>query len=61
MYFIKKFLDKSLVDIGKCFGGKDHTTVMNALGRVQHLQQTDPDLFKDIEELEQRIHNITGV
>lgn len=61
MYFIKKFLDKSLVDIGKCFGGKDHTTVMNALERVQHLQQTDPDLFKDIEELEQRIHNITGV
>lgn len=61
MYFIKKFLDKSLVDIGKCFGGKDHTTVMNALERVQYLQQTDPDLAKDIEELEQRIHNITGV
>lgn len=61
MFLIKKFLDRSLVDIGKAFGGKDHTTVMNALERVQHLQATDQDLMKDIEELEQRIHNITGV
>lgn len=61
MYLIKKFLDKSLVDIGKAFGGKDHTTVMNALQRVNTLQATDQDLAKDIEDLEQRIHNITGV
>jgi chromosomal replication initiator protein len=58
---IKKFLDKSLVDIGKAFGGKDHTTVMNALDRVKSLQATDQDIAKDIEDLEQRIHNITGV
>jgi chromosomal replication initiator protein len=61
MYLIKKFLDKSLVDIGKAFGGKDHTTVMNALQRVNTLQTADQDLAKDIEDLEQRIHNITGV
>lgn len=61
MHFIKKFLDKSLVDIGKAFGGKDHTTVMNAIERVKYLQQTDQDMFKNIEELESRIHNITGV
>lgn len=61
MYLIKKFMDKSLVDIGKAFGGKDHTTVMNAIERVQHLQSTDQDIFKDIEELETRVHNITGV
>ena len=61
MYLIKKFLDKSLVDIGKTFGGRDHTTVMNALERVKYLQSKDQDIFKDIEELEGRIHNITGV
>ncbi|WP_235046202.1 chromosomal replication initiator protein DnaA [Bdellovibrio bacteriovorus] len=61
MYLIKKFLDKSLVDIGKSFGGKDHTTVMNALERVKNLQAADQDIAKDIEDLEQRIHNITGV
>lgn len=61
MYFIKKFLDKSLVEIGKNFGGKDHTTVINALERVQMLMSTDQDMFKNIEELETRIHNVTGV
>jgi chromosomal replication initiator protein len=61
MYLIKKFLDKSLVDIGKAFGGKDHTTVMNALERVKNLQAADQDISKDIEDLETRIHNITGV
>lgn len=61
MYLIKKFLDRSLVDIGKAFGGKDHTTVMNALDRVKNLQASDQDIAKDIEDLEQRIHNITGV
>lgn len=61
MYLIKKFMDKSLVDIGKAFGNRDHTTVMNALERVRNLQATDTDIAKDIEELESRIHNITGV
>jgi len=61
MYLIKRHLDKSLVDIGRAFGGKDHTTVMNALERVDHLQTIDLDLKNDIEELTTRIHNITGL
>jgi chromosomal replication initiator protein len=61
MYLIKKYMDKSLQDIGRFFGGRDHTTVMNALERVKHLQATDSELSKDIEEMEMRIHNITGV
>jgi chromosomal replication initiator protein len=61
MYLIKKHLDKSLVDIGRLFGGKDHTTVMNAVERIRYLHNTDPDISKDLEELENRIHNITGV
>jgi chromosomal replication initiator protein len=61
MYLIKKHLDKSLVDIGRAFGGKDHTTVINALERVEFLQTTDMDLKNGIEELNTRIHNITGV
>ncbi len=61
MFLIKKFLDKSLVEIGRAFGGKDHTTVMNAIERVHNLQLTDQNISKDIEDLETRIHNITGV
>lgn len=61
MYLIKKTLDKSLVDIGRAFGGKDHTTVMNALDRVNYLLSKDMDYKNDFEELTTRIHNITGV
>lgn len=61
MFLIKKFLDKSYMEIGKVFGGKDHTTVMNAISRVKHLQATDQDIFKNVEELETHIHNITGL
>lgn len=61
MYLIKKTLDKSLVDIGRSFGGKDHTTVMNAMDRVEFLLSKDMDFKNDIEELTTRIHNITGV
>lgn len=61
MYLIKKVLDKSLVDIGRAFGGRDHTTVLNAIARVTSLQQTDLDFRKDYEELLGRINTITGV
>lgn len=61
MYLIKKTLDRSLVDIGRAFGGKDHTTVMNALARVDYLLSKDMDFKKDLEELTTRIHNITGL
>lgn len=61
MTLIKKHLDKSLVEIGRAFGGKDHTTVMNALRRVADQQTKNLDLKRDIEEIEHKIHNITGV
>jgi chromosomal replication initiator protein len=61
MFLIKKHLDKSLVDIGRAFGNKDHTTVMNALDRVNFLQSKDLGIKSDIDELNTRIHNITGL
>lgn len=61
MYLIKKILDKSLVDIGRAFGGRDHTTVLNAIARVESLQLKDLDFRKDYEELMNRINIITGV
>ncbi len=61
MYLIKKHLDKSLVEIGRAFGGRDHTTVINALQRIKSQQAENLDLKRDIEELDGRIHNITGL
>lgn len=61
MYLIKKHLEKSFVEIGRHFGNRDHTTVMNAISRVQDLQQKDMDIRNHIEDLTTQIHNITGV
>lgn len=61
MWLMKKHLDKSLVDIARAFGKRDHTTVMNALKRVDDSLNKDSEIKKYIEELEGRIHNITGV
>jgi len=61
MYLIKLHLDKSLVDIGRAFGSRDHTTVLNALRRIEFQLNEDSDLKRDFDELQSRIHNITGV
>lgn len=61
MWLVKKHLDRSLVDIGRNFGGKDHTTVMNALRRIEDQLNKDSEIKRDVEELEGRIHNITGL
>lgn len=61
MFLIEKHLGKSLTDIGRSFGNKDHTTVINARERIKNLQSTDPDLKRDIDELTMRIHNINGL
>ncbi len=61
MFLIKLHLDKSLVEIGRAFGSRDHTTVLNALRRIEYQLNEDSDLKKDFDELQSRIHNITGV
>ncbi len=61
MFLIKLHLDKSLVEIGRAFGSRDHTTVLNALRRIEFQLNEDSDLKKDFDELQSRIHNITGV
>ncbi|MES2802413.1 MAG: chromosomal replication initiator protein DnaA [Bdellovibrionota bacterium] len=61
MWLIKKFLDKSLVEIGRTFGGRDHTTVINSLEKVESTQAKDLQYKSDIDELVNQIHNITGL
>ncbi len=61
MFLIKKHLEKSLVDIGRSFGGKDHTTVINAIRRIESQRIKNADLSRDIDDLENRIHSITGL
>lgn len=51
MYLSKKFTSKSLPEIGRRFGGKDHTTVMHAVKRVEELMAADHEFSQDLEML----------
>ena len=55
MYLIKKHLDMSLKAIGNLFGGKDHTTVISGIKKVENELETDKQLQIAIEELEKLI------
>ncbi len=52
MYLSKQLTAKSLPVIGRKFGGRDHTTVMHAVKRIDELRQTDSVLEEDIQHLE---------
>ena len=52
MYLCKHLSSKSLPAIGRNFGGRDHTTVMHAVKRIDELRQTDSVLEEDILHLE---------
>ncbi|QDL93514.1 chromosomal replication initiator protein DnaA [Paroceanicella profunda] len=51
MFLAKSLTSKSLPEIGRRFGGRDHTTVIHALRKIEELRQTDSGLAEDIELL----------
>ena len=52
MYLSKKMTKRSLPDIGRRFGGRDHTTVMHAVKRIEALRQEDPAFHAKIQTIE---------
>ncbi len=55
MYLAKILTSRSLPDIGRKFGGRDHTTVIHAVKRVEELVQTDGSLEEDLHHLRRLI------
>jgi chromosomal replication initiator protein len=51
MYLAKKLTPRSLPEIGRRFGGRDHTTVMHAVKRIDELRAADRELDGDISHL----------
>ncbi len=52
MYLCKKKTKRSLPDIGRRFGGRDHTTVMHAVKRIEALRAEDATFNAQIEAVE---------
>ncbi len=55
MYLIRNTLDIPLKKIGDMFGGKDHTTVMSGISKVDKELKTDKSLKEAVDELQKRI------
>lgn len=49
MYLAKQLTSRSLPEIGRKFGGRDHTTVMHAVRKVEELMQDDVQIAQDVE------------
>jgi len=55
MYLARQLTHASLAEVGRAFGGKDHTTVLHAVDKLQNLLLEDPKLRKTIDGLIQGI------
>jgi chromosomal replication initiator protein len=51
MWLAKQITTRSLPDIGRRFGGRDHTTVLHAVRRIEQLKAEDPAIARDVDVL----------
>jgi chromosomal replication initiator protein len=51
MCLARELTSHSFPEIGDAFGGRDHTTVMNACKRIAELKQADPKINEDYSNL----------
>ena len=57
MYLSKQLTARSLPEIGRKFGGRDHTTVMHAVRKVDELSRADVSFAEDVELLRRMLES----
>ena len=57
MYLAKTMTTRSLPDIGKRFGGRDHSTVIHAVNKITERLPADAVLAEDVEAVKRRLRN----
>jgi chromosomal replication initiator protein len=55
MYITRQLTEYSLVQIGQYFGGKDHTTVMHAIDKIEKMIKADEKFKTTVDELMARV------
>lgn len=51
MYLVRELTDESLPQIGQLFGGRDHSTVINSLKRVEALRDANPEIRSQLDRI----------
>jgi len=57
MYLSKELTSRSLPEIGRRFGGRDHTTILHGVRKVEEMRGADSQLNEDIELLRRLLEN----
>lgn len=57
MYLIKELLDESLVGIGRTFGGRDHSTVIHSIRKVEEELEADPAFAERVRALREEMES----
>jgi chromosomal replication initiator protein len=57
IFLTRELTDLSLPQIGRLYGGRDHTTVLNSLRRIEASLDEDAELAEKVRELRGAIHN----
>ena len=55
MYLCKQHTTRSYPDIGRRFGGRDHTTVLHGVRKIDSLLATDEQIARDVEALTRKL------
>jgi chromosomal replication initiator protein len=55
MFLAKQLTPRSLPEIGKKFGGRDHTTVMHAVRQIERLSGEDRSIADDLDALRRKL------
>jgi len=59
MFICREITDFSTTEIGEAFGGRDHTTVMHSIDKIQSLLLTDPALDSTVENLKRQVKELS--
>jgi hypothetical protein len=51
MYLAKTMTEQSLPEIGRRFGGRDHTTILHGVRKIERLVVSSPELSAQIERI----------
>ena len=57
MYLAKQLTQRSLPEIGRRFGNRDHTTVMHAVSRISQLMEVDAGFAEDVDLLRRMLES----
>jgi chromosomal replication initiator protein len=60
MYLIRQLTDLSLPEIGRHFGGRDHSTVLHAIQKLDNIVLKDPDFANTIDQLTRELEGNNG-